>query len=80
MENIKNVPVDEKAKKKVIQSRDWRRKVLISVLIAAAAGTIMFVFYLLNYGRLTIESVITIVLVTIFGLTFSISLIERSGV
>jgi hypothetical protein len=80
VENIKNVPVTEEARRKVIQSGDWRRKVLISVLIAAAAGAIMFVFYLLLHGRITEEGVITIVVVITFCLIFSMSLLDRLGI
>jgi hypothetical protein len=80
VENIENIQVAEESKRKVLKSRDWCRKVLVSVLIAAAAGVIMFVVYLLINGRVTIEGVTTITIVTIFGLIFSMSLLDRLGI
>jgi len=77
LENIENIQLAKNRKEKVIKDTELRRKLLISMPITIATAIIFFVCVLLINGQITTEGLITIVVVCIFGLIFSISLSDR---
>ncbi len=80
MENVKEPQVITAGVKKLRRTKEWRRKVIVGALIAVGAAVIMFAGYLMFNGRIATDGLITILIVTIFGLVFGISFLERIGV
>jgi hypothetical protein len=80
MENIEKTQVIENREKTLSRSKSIKGKMLVSVLIAIGAAVIMFACYLLINGRADIEGMITIIVVTVLALFFSISLLDKMGI
>ena len=79
MEIVKDESAIEAEVKTLQKSRGWLRKVIIGSVIAAGAAAILFSCYLVFNGKIDTDGLITIVIVTIFGLVLSISFMDRIG-
>jgi hypothetical protein len=80
VEIIKEPPVMAEELRKLQRTRDSWRKIIVSVLIALGAGVIMLACYLMFNGKLDTDGLITILVITVFGLIFGISFIDRIGI
>jgi RsiW-degrading membrane proteinase PrsW (M82 family) len=80
MENIKDAEVMVAVDEKLQRSRKWWRKIVIGAIIAVGAAIVLFSCYLMATGRAELEGMMTIIIVTVFGLIFSFSLMDRLGV
>ena len=80
MEGIKEPHIMAVTAKKLGRTGEWWRKIAVSALIAVGAAAIMFSCYLMINGRIDLDGMITILVVTVFSLIFSLSLMERLSV
>jgi hypothetical protein len=80
MENIEKTQVIANRESTLSRSKSLKGKLMVSVLIAIGSAVIMFACYLMINGRADIEGMITIVVVTILALFFSIALLDKLGI
>jgi hypothetical protein len=80
VEIIKEPSIVAEELKKLQRSRDFWRKIIVSALIALGAGVVMLACYLLFYGKIDTDGLITIVVIAVFGLVFGISILDRIGI
>jgi polyferredoxin len=80
VEIIKEPPIIAEELKKLRRPRDYWRKIIVCALIALGTGVLMLACYLMFNGKLDTDGLITILVITVFGLIFGISFLDRIGI
>ncbi len=80
MERIKEPQVTAVAARKLERIGEWWRKIAAGALIAFGTAAIVFACYLMINGKIELDGMIAILIVTVFTLIFSLSLMERLNV
>jgi hypothetical protein len=80
MENINDGQLDAESKRHIKKNSSKRHTIFLSILIVITLGAMAFICFLISNNKASMEAVTTMIVVTVFGFIFSVSLLDRLGI